>query len=354
MNSIEDVNHSYSLFLDLLRTLQRAEDEESAIHAVLDMVAGTFHPEKICYVPEEGPRNGIYGDCGVWTAGTRLLPDQVIKLLPSKKGFVLSLKSKGKRIGLLIMDGANDPSRMNSMIPLVMTIQDALDMALSNIRHTQELNESRAQLSQLSESLGVANKILRHDIANELMVINSSLELYKINNRERDILRAQASLQRMQSIISQMRDLDNFLLSRSDMTVTSLANIVGKVLPSLDMPFTLRGEAMVLADPALVAIIENLVRNAKKHGQAKSLEFSIHQDGGKATLGVRDDGIGIPPDQLDRIFMEGVAYGESKGTGLGLYLVRRTMERYGGSISVSNDRRSGARFEMTFRVADHQ
>ncbi len=353
MNDLGQNNNQHPLFLDLVRTLEKVEDQESAIHAVMDMVAGMFRPQRIGYLPEGRVGGKAMGNSGPWTSEVQLLPDQMIKLLPSKKGFVLALKSQGRRIGLMVVDGVVEPHDMDSNLPFLLTVPDALDMALSNIRCLGKLNDSRAQLSQLSESLGVANKILRHDIANELLVISSSLELYKLNGRERDMQRAQSSLLRMQMIISQMRELDSFLLARSDMTPTPLRQAIDKVLPALEMPYTVEGDAQVLADPAMNAIIENLVRNAKKHGLAGHMEFTVRKQDGTVRLVVRDDGKGIPEEHLGRIFIEGAGFGESRGTGLGLYLVKRSMERYGGSISASNDQRGGARFELTFRSADN-
>ncbi|MCX6650272.1 MAG: HAMP domain-containing sensor histidine kinase [Methanomassiliicoccales archaeon] len=352
MSDNEAANHHDRLFLDMLRTLQKAEDNESALHAVMDAVAGMFLPARVCFVPEERSGFTAMGDSGPWTAEARLLPDQMIKLLPSKKGFAVALKNRGRRIGLLIVDGVREPRDLDQAVPFILALPDALELSLSNIRYMQELNESRDQFSRLSESLGVANKILRHDIANEMLVISSSLDLYRQNNRERDLLRAQGSLLRMHSIITQMRDLDSFLLARREMTATSLTQVINATLPALEMPYTVQGDAQILADPALKAVIENLVRNAKKHGQAKGMEFVIIKKDGKVVLAVRDDGKGLPVDQLDRIFQEGVAFGESKGTGLGLYLVKRTMVRYGGSIRADNDPRGGARFELTFRSVE--
>jgi signal transduction histidine kinase len=252
---------------------------------------------------------------------------------------------------MLLVDGVSQPRELDSMMPLLLIIPDALDMTFSNIRYMRELKDARLRQAQLSESLGIANKILRHDIANELLVINSSLDLYKISNKERDMQRAQSAIQRTHIIISQMKELDRFLLSQSDPTATSLKQAIDRSLPPFEMPYRVEGDAMVLADPALFAVIENLARNAKKHGKAQMMEFTVIKQEGSVKLLVRDDGTGLPEEILARIFMEGVGYGESRGTGLGLFLVKRTMERYGGSITAGNDPRGGARFELTFRSA---
>lgn len=349
MSDNEDLDRSRPQLIDLLHTLQACEDRGSAMRAVMDMVAGVFHPRSICYLPEDGKRP--MGDCGPWTSEAHLLPTQIIKLLPSKKGFALAIREKGVRAGILCADGVDSPRSLDEKLSILLLIPDALEIAFSNIRLLQELRDSQERLAQLSESLGVANKILRHDIANELLVISSSLDLYKINNREKDLLRAQASMMRMQNIITQMRELDQFLLSRAEMAPTDLRGTIDKAMNGLDIPYAVAGDGKVLADPALVAIVENLARNAKRHGKAEHIWFTITHSGFQTFMEVRDDGTGIKEEYLSRVFMEGVAFGESRGTGLGLYLVMRTMQRYGGNITAGNDPRGGARFELTFRSA---
>jgi two-component system sensor kinase len=49
----------------------------------------------------------------------------------------------------------------------------------------------------------------------------------------------------------------------------------------------------------------------------------------------------------EKIFDEGFSYGERRGTGLGLYLVKKTMERYGGSVRVEDNKPQGAVFVLT-------
>ena len=349
MNDNQDQDRSRPQFLDLLRTLQGCDDRESAVRAVMDTVAGIFRPVSVCYLPEAGGPG--MGDCGSWTSGAHLLPNQIVKLLPSKKGFALAIRERGVRVGVLCADEVEQPRSLGERLDMLLIIPDALEIAFYNIRLLQELRDSQDRLARLSESLGVANKILRHDIANELLVISSSLDLYKINNREKDLLRAQTSLQRMQNIIVQMRELDSFLFSRAEMAATDLRGVIDKVMAGMEVPYTIGGDGKVLADPTLAAIVENLARNAKRHGKADRMEFTITPADGRTVLTVRDDGIGIKEEYLSRVFMEGVAFGESRGTGLGLYLVMRTMERYGGSVTARNDPRGGARFELTFRSA---
>jgi PAS domain S-box-containing protein len=93
----------------------------------------------------------------------------------------------------------------------------------------------------------------------------------------------------------------------------------------------------------LVQVVQNLLNNAAKytpHGGNIALEVS--REAGMAKIEVRDDGIGIAPDMLPRIFElfmqadAGLARTEG-GLGVGLTLARRIVEMHGGSIQAMSD-----------------
>ena len=67
---------------------------------------------------------------------------------------------------------------------------------------------------------------------------------------------------------------------------------------------------------------------------------------------VQDSGIGIPPDDLARIFERRFRGAQSRGLGLGLYLVKRICERLGWSVRVSSAPQVGTRFEVTWARPD--
>jgi PAS domain S-box-containing protein len=110
----------------------------------------------------------------------------------------------------------------------------------------------------------------------------------------------------------------------------------------------------VLGDPRLLRrMIDNLVSNALKFTQSGgSVEIDLLAADGQAVLRVSDTGIGIPPDQLNEVFLPFTQLDSSLtrshgGTGLGLALVNRLAALHGGSISVESEVGYGSVFTLT-------
>src|SRR5207244_6117816 len=95
----------------------------------------------------------------------------------------------------------------------------------------------------------------------------------------------------------------------------------------------------------------NLFTNAVRAG-AKRVRIGARQEGATVVVEITDDGKGIAPDVLPRLFEPFVTTAApGEGTGLGLALCHATMERVGGSISARNNPDRGATFELRFRAA---
>jgi len=113
----------------------------------------------------------------------------------------------------------------------------------------------------------------------------------------------------------------------------------------------------VLGNPDyLERAIANLVDNAIKYTpEGGSVALSVGQDNGHVTVEVADNGIGIPPDDLPRIFERFYRVDRSRsremgGTGLGLSIVKHVAQVHGGSIDVTSTPGSGSRFRLKLPV----
>ncbi len=102
--------------------------------------------------------------------------------------------------------------------------------------------------------------------------------------------------------------------------------------------------------PALLRIIiENLVENSMFFSSMSEsiIRFKVYPSGSEVVMEVIDNGEGIPPEFHDRIFeMYFRANERSKGNGLGLYIVKKAVEKLGGSIVVKSEHHQGSVFSI--------
>lgn len=118
-------------------------------------------------------------------------------------------------------------------------------------------------------------------------------------------------------------------------------------------------DGLLLDETRLRQILINLVGNALKFTESGSITLTVnyaYPDKQQQALldfifSVEDTGIGIPEDQLDRIFdafaqVKGQTLTKSSGTGLGLAITRRLINMMNGSISVSSEVGKGTRFDV--------
>jgi len=101
--------------------------------------------------------------------------------------------------------------------------------------------------------------------------------------------------------------------------------------------------------PRIEQVVTNVLTNAIKHGRGKPITVEITQVGEYARLSVRDEGIGIPPEELERIFRpfeRAVPVETHSGLGLGLYIAHSVVEMHGGTIRVDSKVGLGSTFTI--------
>lgn len=141
--------------------------------------------------------------------------------------------------------------------------------------------------------------------------------------------------------------------------------IVDQVLAELGPTIDETGATVVRAElPAVVAdpvqmsrLFQNLLANAVKyHGEeAPRVRVDADRLAGAWVFSVRDNGIGIPPDQFDRIFrvfQRLHSQAEYPGTGIGLAICKRIVERHGGRIWVDSIPGKGSTFRFTLPTGE--
>ena len=122
------------------------------------------------------------------------------------------------------------------------------------------------------------------------------------------------------------------------------------ISPEIEDGITVSGDQLLLA-----RVIGNLLDNARKYGKENGHIFlRLYRSQDLAVLEVEDDGIGIRPEQLEKIwqrfYQADDARGSGSGLGLGLSMVRQIVKLHGGDVSVESAAGKGSRFTVVLSL----
>jgi PAS domain S-box-containing protein len=221
------------------------------------------------------------------------------------------------------------------------------------IRVQKELSIALVKSEVLNEKLSVVGGFTRHDVRNKLSTINGNLYLAKkyagdnpqLHNCLSEIKTAVSNTVRILDFAKDYEMLGNHERVNLD---------VGKAFDDAVSLFTdLRGVKMinecrgysVKADEMLSTIFHNLIDNSLKYGQNLThIRVYANRNQHKSNQIIyEDDGVGVDIERKKQLFSRGFG----AGTGLGLYLIKRTCDIYGWTVQETGEPGKGAQFVFT-------
>jgi PAS domain S-box-containing protein len=253
----------------------------------------------------------------------------------------------------------------------------ALQLLAQNYRTAQqnaalyeELGEQRAAVVELNQTKSDLIAMLAHDFRGPLTSIMGFADLLRNEEIERDeqlemldlILEASRSLTRLATDTLAMARMEE-----NELTLDLAPIDLTELTESVAATFRDKREVRVIApaQPLVVAAdadrmrqtLENLIGNALKYSpRGGSVTVEILSVDESAEIRVMDTGIGIPPEDIDRIFTRFARAGNALssgigGTGFGLYISRAIVERHGGRLSVKSELGQGSTFVARLPLA---
>ena len=234
-----------------------------------------------------------------------------------------------------------------------------------------ELRETVERLKTSNERLERFAYAASHDLQEPLRMVSSYLQL--IEQRYGDVLDedgrefltfAVDGAERMRNMVLSLLEYSRVESSNRPIESVDLDAVLADACADLqgriekhDAEITADALPEVMGDARqLQQVLQNLLDNAITYSGADSprVEISAERDAERWIVSVRDEGIGIDPGDSDRIFEVFQSLhppGEYSGTGIGLALCERIVERHGGDIWVDATPDEGATFSFTLPAA---
>jgi signal transduction histidine kinase len=243
----------------------------------------------------------------------------------------------------------------------------SLDTLLSSVGAALRARRRQYQIRDLLHQRDEADKrkdeflaMLAHELRNPLAPLRTALELLKLEPSPDVVTRAKATMERQVTNLTRLVDdlLDVSRITRGKIALKRsvfdarqrVSEAVGAAQPSAsrkDLRLELRvpeQPVLVDADPVrLEQMLGNLIGNAMKFTQpGGSIRVSLEEEPEWAVIRVRDSGVGIPAEYLDKVFeLFGQATGSldrsQGGLGIGLTVVRLIAELHGGRAQLFSD-----------------
>jgi len=359
-NALNSVDNLHELLIKIREYLGNVIDTTNFFVALYDektdMISLPFHVDKKDEF-EKFPAGKTMAKYVIKTGKPLFATNDVVEEL-TKRGIVetigahseiwlgVPLKIENKVTGVIAVQSYDDPNLYSEKdIEILTFISEEIALAIQYKQAEEELKINR-------ERLKTANSILRHDITNDLVVIKSALDIYRDENDETMLDEIEKRVEKTINTINKQREQEQFLNSHADLDEYDLEKVTHNFINSYpSMKINITGSGKVYADNALYSIFENIINNAAKHSNTETLDINISYENDYCVIRFADRGIGIPDGIKDKIFDEGYHFGKAGHTGIGLYIVRRTVEEYGGEVFVEDNKPKGAVFVVRLRRA---
>lgn len=266
-------------------------------------------------------------------------------------------------VGRFLPDGT-----LSSVIGFTLDITSRKEAELEQ----REIAASEKRAREHSERLAMAMDhfvtTVSHELRSPLSAIMSWTDLLQRAADPSHLARATGVISRNARQLSHMVDdlLDSGAIVTGKLSVNlqpvDLGALAGIVVEDMRMHAETKGlrliaddltSAMVLADEGrMKQVVWNLVSNAVKFSAQGTIELSVRADGERVELAVRDTGLGLDGESLERIFDRFQQFGADgsgrvAGLGLGLWLVKNLVDLHGGTITAESP---GLGQGATFRV----
>jgi PAS domain S-box-containing protein len=299
-----------------------------------------------------------------WLRNTATSPEhyQYLRNLSCRSYMTAPVAVKGRTLGALSFCLTEEHRRFTEADrTLAEELGRRAGLAVQNALLHQQLQQTAAELRETDRRKDEFLAVLAHELRNPLAPLRNGLQIMR--TLEGDASAADRTHQMMERQLRQMVRLIDDLLDLSRVTegklelrkervdlasiIDSAVDVSGPVIEEAgqELSVVLPTEPVVLEADAvrLTQVFSNLLHNSAKHaGRGARITLSAIRDGDEVVVTVKDTGIGIPADMLDKLFepftqLPEASDGGRGGLGIGLTLVKQLVAMHGGTVQARSE-----------------
>lgn len=284
------------------------------------------------------------------------------------KNYIIFLKFGVDKVDEILERTSRDSYMILSVLVII-----ALALLVNHFIFYQKAQKTR-QLEEIDKLKDEFLSMAAHELRTPITALVGYLEMLpkKITPQEAQKIASDIAL--LQSLTTDLRNLIEDLLDVSrieqgrltyevaDVDVNKIIeNVVATLTPSaqekgLVLNYQAQALPIIKADHnRLRQVATNILGNSIKYTLQGSVEIKAEKKDKFIEISVKDTGIGIPPEELQKLFskfhrVQDKKAQEVRGTGLGLWITKQIVEQMGGKISVESIYGTGSRFSFTIPV----
>jgi two-component system sensor histidine kinase KdpD len=360
-----------ALLYSLSRELAAADSHESVLKAIQTHLEAGFGRDVVIYLPLGDSMRPVLGtdspqpapgetelSLALWSYRHAEPAGSGTNTLPSAEPRFLPLKTSRHTVGVLSFKPL-DPAR--PFTPDQRRMLESFANQAAQAVERVNLSEQTRQIKLLQAAEKLQNALLNsisHDLRTPLVSITGALTSLETQDKtisaesRRSLLEtAREEAERLNRLVGNLLDMTR--LEAGALKVkrdpADVVDVVGTSIGQMETRLAGRSLRMDVPDNLpiisvdfvlIVHVLKNLLDNALKYSPEKSpLEVRARAAGGEILISIADEGPGIPPDDLERVFDKFYRVQRSEqvaGTGLGLAICKGIVEAHGGRIWAEN------------------
>lgn len=372
LNEMQQESANFQMTLDLINSLSQFNKESEVIDRIFSMFSMFFAPGNLSFISITNNKiNKIHTfpkKNQVDKPNLMLFENDPTQEVTFKDdSLIVKISHNNNLLGYIHAENIEFPNYKERYLDTAMTVSKICGLSIFNARTYQKLQDSIDNLKRSNEDLEEFAHIISHDLKQPLTNILSEINLIEafyeknLDFNPIDLLKlAENSVFSMNDMINGLLNYSKIGRSKEPKKKINLMRTIKKILENLKSLIKSHKAIIKFEDlPNIFAdetetihLFQNLIENALKYRSQRPpiIKITSKREDHYWKFGVKDNGIGIDSKDFKKIFMIFRRVGDQKlysGTGIGLSICRKIVERRGGQIWVESELGKGSTFYFT-------